>query len=794
MRVGYSNSLSRAAYCGPAAIDTPDQAPPLLAVSDALDARTLTLTVTSLGGFPTPVLALTGLTLDGADVRDAAVRVSAQSWRYTVPSSVTGVSVAWVLDASNAAGTDTVTGAVTVPGDITSPDAFAASDWSAVPGGDGVIELGIAALPSANNGTITDIEYRLDGGPALSSGGTGGFTLRGLPAGDTAIALRAVNEAGAPVLRGPNLEDESPDFFTRWDGTLAISDNTVFATGRDWRFTVGPGSDPAGMFVSSARAGWTGAENADLYHIDIWYTLASGAISGARVIFDWETDGPANAFRVSLPFTDMEISGSPGGVQRASATLPRPAGFTGSFTRHDLFVMANFGSAAEVAAKDITFHRVALRAGRPAPWSDTRTVTVTAPSAPSAPALTLTSFDGASDTAHIEADQDGMLHWALVSGPGWSYGPGGFSGPDIRESGDAGSFTVAGGAQSFAPDYTVASATARTLLIGITNANGQDTVAAAFQPNLPPAQMDAPALTVDGATQITVTLAAAPEGYENGVSGYDLRHSTDGVNWTTVTGVTSPHALTDLAPAAQYSVQTRGINADGAGAWSLSATATTPAAAGGGGIAPVYLGSEHRNAGWTESDVLFSGLLPDADSFLVFVAGNNFGGALSLTAGGPSVSAASVIAEQYGDNAYVGAFLVTTTGAGALALSPPAGGMPFDHRVFVYRVSGAAGTVFDGAGGFSGETPVALADVPAGAGVLAVSINMDLADTAATDCAWSGDLSAVEDAIAAVASGQAASVASLANDAARAVSTTPAFTGANPGAPWASLLVAVLES
>lgn len=92
-----------------------------------------------------------------------------------------------------------------------------------------------------------------------------------------------------------------------------------------------------------------------------------------------------------------------------------------------------------------------------------------------------------------------------------------------------------------------------------------------------PDQMSAPSLVVDSDTQITATLAAAPDDNGSAITQYGLRHSTDESNWTTSFGVTSPVAITGLTEGTALFVQTRATNAAGPGSWSASATETTDA-------------------------------------------------------------------------------------------------------------------------------------------------------------------------------------------------------------------------
>lgn len=93
-----------------------------------------------------------------------------------------------------------------------------------------------------------------------------------------------------------------------------------------------------------------------------------------------------------------------------------------------------------------------------------------------------------------------------------------------------------------------------------------------------PSQMGAPTLVVNSATQITATLASDPTDGGSAITSYDLRYSTDESTWTTLTGITSPRAITGLTASTLYYVQARAVNAVGAGAWSASVSDTTSAA------------------------------------------------------------------------------------------------------------------------------------------------------------------------------------------------------------------------
>lgn len=96
-------------------------------------------------------------------------------------------------------------------------------------------------------------------------------------------------------------------------------------------------------------------------------------------------------------------------------------------------------------------------------------------------------------------------------------------------------------------------------------------------PRTIPAQMATPTLT-PGDKQITVARAAAPADGGSAITSYDARYGTDGANWTTVAGIAASQVIGSLTNGTAYQVQTRAVNAVGAGAWSASANATPVAA------------------------------------------------------------------------------------------------------------------------------------------------------------------------------------------------------------------------
>lgn len=116
---------------------------------------------------------------------------------YPLSGFTDGTEYDIAIRAVNAAGNGTAsaTKAVTPTG---IPDAFEAADWSvadATTGGQ--LDVTISSLPAANGSAVTDIEYRVEGGSWVSSGGTTDFSITGLTDDvEVDVELQAVNANG----------------------------------------------------------------------------------------------------------------------------------------------------------------------------------------------------------------------------------------------------------------------------------------------------------------------------------------------------------------------------------------------------------------------------------------------------------------------------------------------------------------------------------------------------------------------------------------------------------------------
>ena len=91
-----------------------------------------------------------------------------------------------------------------------------------------------------------------------------------------------------------------------------------------------------------------------------------------------------------------------------------------------------------------------------------------------------------------------------------------------------------------------------------------------------PGKPAAPTVATAGSGELAVSWTA-PTNTGPPISGYKLRHSTDGATWTEVTpspATSTSHTLTGLTDGTAYQVQVRAANDEGNGAWSDSGTGT----------------------------------------------------------------------------------------------------------------------------------------------------------------------------------------------------------------------------
>lgn len=320
-----------------------------ITITDVADGPTITGATTDLEtmlGAPVAGTATTG------DLRDLFVSPTSQTLSFAVSHGsvdVDGYSWSWTPSGAGSVtvqitATDEdgqslqieypvdVEAANTAPtaGDVTltfyvpppaagAPDAFTAGQWSVADDGtNGDATITITALPADNGSSITDLEYRANGGSAVSLSGTttGTYGISGLTDGVSAnINIRAVNANGAGT----------------WSDTKAVT-----STGIPAAFTVGmwtltdltTGGD-ARIAISSLPSA-NGSALTDLeYKKDAgaWTSLA-GTTTGNYDLSDVFTDGVS----ANVLIRAVNANGNGADSDTKSVTTTAPAG---GITGHD---------------------------------------------------------------------------------------------------------------------------------------------------------------------------------------------------------------------------------------------------------------------------------------------------------------------------------------------------------------------------------------------------------------------------------------------------------------------------
>lgn len=143
-------------------------------------------------------------------------------------------------------------------------------------------------------------------------------------------------------------------------GVLTTLSNQVFPIGRTWQFQVTAAQQDGVAIIDSPISIWPGQTNAGGYVVELMFTPISGTLNGAGVRLEWRNTA-GTAFAVNMRLDDMQAGvGTVGRARVAQAVFVKPAGFSGTFASHRLFVMANL-NAWTMAAKTIQFHRINIR-------------------------------------------------------------------------------------------------------------------------------------------------------------------------------------------------------------------------------------------------------------------------------------------------------------------------------------------------------------------------------------------------------------------------------------------------
>lgn len=320
---GRSYSLSVPIRTAPPVFLTPPAfAAPLYKIGEAVevslgavDAAPATLTVASF-------------TLDGEDRQSG---LAGLAWSSAGETAWGRAGVLRLQARAESSGGVVLSAPVTARlGDV--PRAFSAADWS-------VDETGvrIAALPDDGNVPITNIRYRIDGGPDRSVNGVTDFALADY--GD--IQIRAVNALGigawsdtkTRIAQTPTLSIEAAPLLAE---VAAVEGNTLTATAGP--VSGGPSSRTWQWYRGTAAISGATGESYMLQPADIGQRIKVRQIETPVGGSPVTRDSAASAAVVALNFQAEENDDGTVGVSYADGArstvefeLTRPAAYAGSF-------------------------------------------------------------------------------------------------------------------------------------------------------------------------------------------------------------------------------------------------------------------------------------------------------------------------------------------------------------------------------------------------------------------------------------------------------------------------------
>jgi hypothetical protein len=171
-----------------------------------------------------------------------------------------------------------------------------------------------------------------------------------------------ISSRGVSVITDQFLTTNNANNWQRWQtgGTLTLATNEVYPLGQSWDFNITATSQRAGLWTTTTATQWRGARNADAYFVEVEFTLVSGSLNGAGILFDWVNSGNT-VFRSQKTLTEM--LGGPAtlnAVMVAGGVFVRPTNFTGTFSSNLVYAIAN-DTPFTTAVKRIKFHRVSIR-------------------------------------------------------------------------------------------------------------------------------------------------------------------------------------------------------------------------------------------------------------------------------------------------------------------------------------------------------------------------------------------------------------------------------------------------
>ncbi|WP_162933068.1 serine hydrolase [Roseovarius sp. EL26] len=235
---------------------------------------------------------------------------------------------------------------------ITAPEAFAIGMWELLdPATGGDLSVTISSLPASGGALVTDIEYRLDGGSWVTSGGTGDFTISGLSNGTSVdIELRAVNSVGASTgsdskaatpTAAPVFTPATISGLSSWikaNTAVTVDGGNMVTAARDVRDAGYPDPNGAPVINALAACAMDVASGEILYWKEPSFAATPASITKSPVI--------AHALRIMAGYGVTladNVTMEAGDFEGAETTPPLAAGDT--MTLGDLMYIAMLESA-----------------------------------------------------------------------------------------------------------------------------------------------------------------------------------------------------------------------------------------------------------------------------------------------------------------------------------------------------------------------------------------------------------------------------------------------------------------
>jgi len=283
-----------------------------------------------------------------------------QAGNASTSASQAATSATNAAGSASSAATSATTAAQSATNAATSATAASTSATTAATKATEASQSASASQTSATNAATSAGSASTSATQAATSA-TGAAGSASSAAASQALAA-TLSSRGVSVITDQFLATQSTNNWQRWQtgGTLTLAGNEVYPLGQSWDFNVTSASQRAGLWTTANATQWRGAKNADAYFVEVEFTLVSGTLDGAGILFDW-INSASTVFRSQKTLTEM--LGGPATlntVMVAGGVFIRPAGFTGTFGNHIVYAIAN-DTPFTTAVKRIKFHRVSIR-------------------------------------------------------------------------------------------------------------------------------------------------------------------------------------------------------------------------------------------------------------------------------------------------------------------------------------------------------------------------------------------------------------------------------------------------